>query len=172
MTIIFHGNNKEWINQTYLKQVLEGQGELRPTLTETDEPWKKEQFKKWYSLGYDTSGAGWSMHYWHDLGMQSSADMPLPLPLTGTIEWWFSKVNPAKTFPMHVDTFKAESKNFRRFWIPMQDYVPGHIFIYEGKNLEDYKAGDIYEFSNPHAWHGAANISFEPKVSFQLVCYD
>jgi len=48
MTVIFHGNNKDWINQTYLKQVLEGQGELRPTLTETDEPWKKEQFKKWY----------------------------------------------------------------------------------------------------------------------------
>jgi hypothetical protein len=172
MSVIYHGNNKNWVNQEYLKMVLDGVGDQRPRTDEEDEAYKKEQFEKWYSLGYDLKGAGWSMHYYQDMGMQSMSDMVLPIDLPGTLEWWFVKINPTMTFPMHVDAFKTESKNFRRFWIPMQDYIPGHIFIYEDEMITKYKAGDIYEFTNPYAWHGAGNISYEPKVSFQLVCYD
>jgi hypothetical protein len=175
MSIIYHGNNANWINQQYLNTILDTPGDLRPAPRDEDqtEEWKKNQFDNWYSLGYDMSGAGWSMYYHTNFGLNAVTDMPLPIKLTGnTIEWWYVKINPCKTFPMHFDAFKAEAKNFRRFWIPMQNYIPGHIFIYEDKLLDNYKAGDIFEFTNPQAWHGAGNISTTPKVSFQLVCYD
>jgi hypothetical protein len=167
------GNCADWIDAhpEYLQIVLDGAGEARPEQQKEDEPWKKAQADKWYNLGYDLSGAGWTMHYWHDLGMSSMEDLKLPIDLPGNIEWWFCKIDPCKIFPLHTDAFKTEAKSFRRFWIAMQDHIDGHIFLYENKLLE-YKRGDIIEFDNPRAWHGAANIGFEPKVTFQIVSYE
>lgn len=168
------GNCAEWIDAhpQFLKMVLEGEGEKRPEPQKEDEPWKKDQADRWYNLGYDLKGAGWSMHYWHDLGLNSMEDITLPLELDGNkIEWWFCKINPCSCFPLHVDAFKTEARNFRRIWIAMQDHTEGHIFIYKGKALE-YKRGDIFEFDDPRAWHGAANIGFEPKVTMQIVSYE
>jgi hypothetical protein len=175
MSIKYLGNNIDWVNQTHLEIIMSTPGNLRPAPRDEDltEVWKKDQFDNWYGSGYDMNGAGWSMYYHNDFEISSMSDMPLPINVTGnTIEWWYVKINPCKTFPMHYDAFKAEAQNFRRFWVAMQDYIPGHIFIYEGKLLDDYKAGDIFEFTNPQAWHGAGNICTTPKVSYQLVCYD
>lgn len=167
------GTNPSWAGLDLLSAVLNGTGEQRPLIDEYDEPWKKDQWDRWRNSGYDMKGVSWSMHYWHHLGLNSMDDLTMPIEVEGkVIEWWFSKINPCCVFPMHVDAFKTESKNFRRFTVPMQDYTPGHIFIYEGENLEGYKTGDIYEFSDARGWHGAANISMIPKVSFQFVCYD
>lgn len=176
MSITFLGNNKEWSDkwcQTLLERTLASQGEKRPALRDDDEPWKKDQFAKWYSLGYDISGAEWSMHYWCDLGMESVKDLDMPIELAGnTTEWWLCKINPAKAFPLHTDAFKAHAKNFRRFWISVQDFKPGHVFVYDDKILAPYKAGDIFEFDDPQLWHAAANLAYEPKITLQIVNYD
>lgn len=173
MTANLISRNPDWVDLTLLETILNTTGEQRPLIDEYDEPWKKDQWDRWLKTGYDMKGVSWNMIYWHHLGMQSMEDFKLPIDVKADrVEWWFSKINPCCVFPMHVDAFKTECKNFRRFAVPMQDYVDGHIFIYEGKNLESYKAGDVYEFENPRAWHGAGNISMEPKVSLQFVCYD
>jgi hypothetical protein len=173
MTVKLIKNNPNWVKKDLLDMILVGVGEQRPLIDEHDEPWKRDQWQRWLNTGYDMKGVGWNMFYWHHLGMASPDELSLPIDVTADrIEWWFCKINPCSVFPMHVDAFKTECKNFRRFSMPMQDYVPGHIFIYEGANLENYQAGDVFEFDNPRAWHGAANISTEPKVSFQFVCYD
>lgn len=173
MTMKYIGNYADWIdaNPQLLQMTLDGRGEARPVYLKEDDPWKKEQADKWWNLGYDLKGAGWSMHYFNDFGMTSMEDLKLPIDLPGTIEWWMCKIEPCKVFPLHVDAFKTESKSFRRFWMAMQDHIDGHIFLYAGKMLE-YKRGDLFEFDNAREWHGAANIGFEPKVSFQLVSYE
>lgn len=173
MTVKLIKNNAEWVNQELLTKIISGTGEQRPLIDEQDEPWKRDQWQRWIDTGYDMKGVSWNMFYWHHLGMKAMEDLVLPIDICAErIEWWFSRIDPCCVFPMHVDAFKTECKNFRRFSVPMQDYVDGHIFIYEGKNLEGYRAGDVFEFENPRAWHGAANLSMIPKVSFQFVCYD
>lgn len=176
MSIKYIGNNKDWTEKwcpVLLERVLASEGEKRPALRDDDEPWKKDQFEKWYSLGYDIKGAEWSMHYWSDLGFSSASELEMPMELTGnTNEWWCCKINPAKAFPLHTDAFKAEAGNFRRFWIALKDFQLGHVFAYEDKILAPYKAGDIFEFTDPQIWHAAANLAYEPKVTLQVVTYD
>jgi hypothetical protein len=176
MSIQFLSNNTVWTEKwcpILLERMATSVGEKRPALRDSDEPWKKNQFQKWYDLGYDVSGAEWTMHYWNDLGMSSANDFELPFTPTGnTVEWWLAKINPAKTFPWHTDAFKAEASNFRRFWISIQDFTPGHVFVYDDKILAPYKAGDIFEFTDPRVWHAAANLAYKPKITLQIVTYD
>lgn len=173
MAMKFLKSNPEWVNQNILKMILDGTGEQRPIVDEQDEPWKKDQWDRWRNCGYDMKGVSWSMHYWHHLGMENASELELPLEVEGKIiEWWFCKINPCCVFPMHVDAFKTEAKNFRRFSVPMQDYIPGHVFVDDADSLVHYKAGDVFEFTDSRSWHGAGNLSMIPKVSFQFVCYD
>ena len=74
-------------------------------------------------------------------------------------------------FPMHQDLFKENKPNIRRFWMAMQDSKLGHVFVYEDTTLKNYRAGDLFEFEDPNAWHAACNLGFEPKVSLQIVSY-
>jgi hypothetical protein len=48
----------------------------------------------------------------------------------------------------------------------------GHVFAYDNSVLQDYRAGDMYEFTNSGMWHGAANLGFNPKISLQIVLFD
>jgi hypothetical protein len=80
--------------------------------------------------------------------------------------WWWARVDPGYTFPMHVDLGHEQST---RVWCPWQDYEPGHVFVLNGHCVESYRAGDCVEFSGTDA-HAAANIHTElPKISLQLV---
>lgn len=176
MSVKYIGNNEEWSKKwcpLLTEKVLASKGEKRPAIRDSDEPWKKGQFQKWFDLGYDISGAEWTMHYWNDLGMGSPADLELPIKATGnTVEWWLCKINPAKAFPWHTDAFKAEAKNFRRIWMSVQDFTPGHVFVYDDKILAPYKAGDMFEFEDNQMWHAAANLAYTPKITLQIVTYD
>jgi hypothetical protein len=173
MTVKLIAQTPQWVNPALLETLLKTEGELRPMLDEQDDPWKKDQFDRWKNSEFNMKGASWHMIYYYHLGMLSMDDFKLPIDVQADrVEWWFCKIDPCCMFPMHVDVFKTEAKNFRRFCVPMQDYIAGHIFINDGKNLEDYSAGDVYEFMDPGSWHGAANISMIPKVSLQFVSYD
>jgi len=169
MTIKYLGNYPNWVNPHHLKIILESEGDKRTAYKTEKEIEKQEQVSIWSSLGHELKGAEWFMYYYGHLGMSAVTDLQIPIDIDGPFNWWYSKINPGSVFPLHVDTFDVTSNKTRRLWIPMQDYQPGHIFIYEGKMLDDYRAGDVYEFENPKAWHGAANIGFEPKISLQLV---
>jgi hypothetical protein len=96
----------------------------------------------------------------------------LPISTNGRkYKWWFSKLNPGDFFPMHVDHFKTE-KNVQRFWMACQDHQMGHVFAYDNSVLQDYRAGDMYEFTDSGMWHAAANLGFAPKISLQIVLFD
>jgi hypothetical protein len=42
------------------------------------------------------------------------------------------------------------------------------MFIYKDELIKDYNAFDVFEFNDPDAPHGSANISSIPKISLQI----
>jgi hypothetical protein len=173
MTITYLGNFPSLVNLKHIDFIKNNIGEVRPNDHEEDEEYKADQIRNWKKIVPDWQGFEWIMYYYKEMGMSSPSDLSFPdeLGLAGIVNWWYVKINPCRMFPLHVDAFEQNATQFRRLWIPMQDYIPGHVFIYEGKNLEGYSAGDVYEFTNSRGWHGAANIGFEPKISLQVVAY-
>lgn len=82
------------------------------------------------------------------------------------LDWWWARIDPGYTFPMHVD---LGHEAHTRVWCAWDDYEPGHVFIIDGHNLENYSRGDCVVFAGNET-HGAANIHTHlPKVSLQLV---
>jgi len=58
-----------------------------------------------------------------------------------------------------------------RYWMPLQDYTAGHVFIYKDKMIADYKAGDVYQFDNETDTHGAANIGHTSRIMLLVTEY-
>jgi hypothetical protein len=159
----FLGNFSDWVKPDILKYILNNPGQVRPGLEENKS--SIQQVEEWKNI--QVPGAKWSFHY-EEVGI---SHLELPIPLQGKINWWFVKLDPSCVFPLHKDTFFDDSANVRRLWIPYQNYVRGHIFIYKDELVKDYMAGDIFEFDDPTADHGSSNISMIPKVSLQIVNY-
>jgi hypothetical protein len=164
--MMYVGNYKSWIDPTIIQTILQTPGERRPkpqiggyeSLTESE----------WNAAGFDMKKIGWEFYYNQHINREH-IDLPIN-PNGSKYKWWFSKLNPGDMFPMHVDHFATE-KNVQRFWMACQDHQPGHIFVCGDHVLEDYKAGDLFEFPS-NEWHAAANLGFTPKISFQLMFYD
>lgn len=161
----FLGNFKDWISPETLTVILETPGEQRPG--NEINPKSQQQYDEFQS-SFDMKGATWSFYYDEHTGIRH---LELPFPIKGSYKWWFVKINPGCVFPLHVDTFEDDSDTVRRLWIPCQDYIPGHVFIYKDNMIKDYKAFDVFEFDDPTALHGSSNISNIPKISLQIVNY-
>jgi hypothetical protein len=159
----YQGNFKRWVRQDILEHVLNNTGQVRPGVEENEA--SKKQYSEWSNI--EPVGSKWSFHY-NEVGVD---DIELPIHYKGKLNWWFVKLNPTCVFPLHRDTFSDDSDKVRRLWIPYQNYIPGHVFIYKDELIKDYSAGDIFEFDDPLALHGSANISAIPKVSLQIVIY-
>lgn len=86
--------------------------------------------------------------------------------------WWFVKLLPGQFQAMHVDPHLLEVKNPIRYTLFLQDFIPGHIFVWDDKIITNYKKGDMYEWSDPMIVHGPANISFENRYTLQITLYD
>lgn len=86
--------------------------------------------------------------------------------------WWFVKLYPGEFQAMHIDPHLTEVTNFVRYTMFLQDWEPGHIFVYDDKILNNYKAGDLYEWSDPETIHGPANIGYNPRLTLQITLHD
>lgn len=162
------GNFKSWINKDWLEYLLHTDGVARPnTLNENPD---SEEFRIAPSVGYDLSKTWW-YHY-------SEKSCPLivepPINVKNEYMWWFIKLLPGGMMPMHRDPHVTESDvtNVTRYWMPLQDYVPGHVFVYNNVFMSDYRAGDLWTYEDPNEIHGACNISYTPRLTFQFSTYD
>jgi hypothetical protein len=86
--------------------------------------------------------------------------------------WWFVKLLPGEMQAMHIDPHLVEVSNPVRYTMFLQDWEIGHIFVYENKMLSDYKAGDIYEWSDPMTVHGVTNIGYKTRFTLQITMHD
>jgi len=88
------------------------------------------------------------------------------------IFWWIIKLRPGQIQPMHIDPHLTGAINPVRYTMFLQDWQPGHIFVYDDKILTNYKAGDVYEWSDPMVEHGVSNIAYETRYTVQIAMHD
>ena len=148
--------------KTLRDDVLNKEGQARPRDWPPAFAVESAEYKRAEEAGYDLSAVNWWVYEEKDLGK-------LDLPLSN-YHWWITKLYPGQFMPMHTDPHTHE-QSCNRYWIPLQDYQPGHIFIYKDKFITDYKAYDVFEYENEQDMHGAANIGHTPRVVLQVTEY-
>jgi hypothetical protein len=168
--IEYIGNYNFKINTAWVNKMNSTTGEIRPNgrMVATDSV--NKQLSDWSNAGYiDASSVQWEL--FHDWDFEEKLDFDsIDFCQGKQITWWISKVKPGKCFPMHYDTIKEDLVNPKRYWIALEDYKWGHVFIVGNRVVRDYRAGDVFLFDN--SIHGAANVGLETKFSLQLLVSD
>jgi len=148
----FLGNFKNWLDPLWLKQVLNSRGAGRPKEGQTPNSKRmEEEYARAREAGYSED----AIYFWMFDKDNVNFDIPQPPFIDGKFHWWITKMMPGNFMPMHVDPHTTYQKNSQRYWIPLQDWEPGHIFIYENSMMADYKAGDIWMYTdskNCYSW--------------------
>jgi hypothetical protein len=125
----------------------------------------RKQAEPWYSN---------DKAFFHMLGPHSpemktfNFDLPSLPETRKEINWWFVKLYPGEFQCMHVDAHTINVKNLVRYTIFLQDWEPGHIFVLDNEYVANYRAGDMYEWSDPLSLHAPANIGYNPRYTFQI----
>lgn len=106
----------------------------------------------------------------------NGGDLDVSFALDGrtftNMHWWFIKLNPGDMQPMHFDPHVIDTTECLRQTMMLTDFEDGHIFVYEDYLLNNYVAGDLFEWPDPMILHGVANISHHPRISLQLSFYN
>ena len=172
----FLGNYKEWLdsNQALVDFVTNNRGWGRPG--EDTNTWSTEkaaEIKRSTDVGYSYDQNYWYLFTPINTGMEIDPPDIIPRPF----KWWVIKMIPGNFMPMHKDSHVLKhqndnSKNVNRYWMPLKDWEPGHIFMYEDMVLTNYKAGDLWVYDDSTALHGAANIGHTDRIIMQISSFD
>jgi hypothetical protein len=173
MTMEYVGNLKDlgdasWV-ETVLDEVLSKTGILRPKQGGKPEGYEGDaEWQRAIDAGYSPDAVYFQMFNQSNL----TTEIPKFHTCGRSRHWWITKMMPADFMPMHSDPHTKQEKNVDRFWIPLQDWEQGHIFMYENDAIVNYKAGDVYRYTSAQAVHGAANIGLKPRVVLQVTLYE
>lgn len=163
------GNYKDWINPMWLQETLKLRGDGRPLEgQQPNSPSMINEYARVKAAGYKED----AIYFWMFDKHNCELNISTPPFVTGKFHWWITKMLPGNFMPMHQDPHTADEKNCNRYWIPLQDWQVGHIFMYENIVVTEYKAGDVWMYSSSTALHGAANIGFTPRVVLQISEYE
>lgn len=162
------GNFKQYIQQDWIDEILNSRGMGRPAEgKQPDSPEEEHEYQLALNAGYKSTDI---YFYMFD---KSNVSFNLDLPfINKQYHWWITKMLPGQFMPMHVDPHTIYQKNSERYWMPWQDYAPGHVFLYEEQYLSNYKMGDLYRYNNSKALHGAANIGHTTRIVLQISTYE
>lgn len=157
-------NNWQEIIPAHLKQrVIDTVGQARPRDWPAATAVESAEYQKAQEAGYDLNAVHWWVYEEDQLG---KLDLPFK-----DYHWWITKLYPGQFMPMHTDPH-THDRPCRRIWVPLQDYEPGHIFIYKDKMITDYRAYEAYEYYDSQDIHGAANIGHTVRVVLQVTIYE
>ena len=170
------GNFKSWMEQYNILEHLKScQGDKTPVWQPdrwTGNP-TLEKFKEMAKPGYSNN-----KFFFHQMNPKSAEmqnfNFLLPdVPEKRTkVNWWFVMLYPGEFQAMHVDPQLTEVENPVRYTMFLQDWEPGHIFVYDDKVAANYKAGDMFEWSDPMIIHGPANICYNTRYTLQITMHD
>ena len=169
------GNYKEYVTDELMNHLRTHDGDLRNV-------WQPERWQGHHILDeyrYKCEPAyGHGRSIFHQFN-EKSVDMQgftvkLPeFPKTRKyMFWWYVKLNPGELQAMHIDPHLVEVENPVRYTMYLQDFDPGHIFVWDDKMIANYKAGDLYEWSDPMTVHGCVNISYNTRYTLQVTMHD
>jgi hypothetical protein len=163
------GNFSDWIRVEWIGHILATDGIKRPSGGNNP---NTEYLKSFIDAGYDISKT-----YWHHYASETNTfpfEFEAPFDNDKMFMWWFIKMMPGGFMPMHRDPHVTEDDKdgVERYWIPLQDYRPGHIFIYDNSLITNYKMGDCFKYSSANEIHGAANISHDIRLTVQFTTHE
>ena len=170
------GNFIDWIDEQHIIEHLTAcQGDRTPVWQ--PDRWSGnptlEKFKEMARPGYSNN-----TRFFHQMNPNSKEmqDFKFTLPEVPekrtNVNWWFVMLYPGEFQAMHIDPQLTEVKNFVRYTMFLQDWEPGHIFVWDDKYISDYKAGDMYEWNDPMTVHGPANIGYTTRYTLQITMHD
>lgn len=156
------GNYADIVQQDWIDFLLNNDGDLLPDGREyLCDSWR-EQYNTWRP----EFRALWYKFETHQLPFT----IPWPVPLTDKIDWWIVKQLPGQCIPIHVDDNDAEHTT--RYVLMLQDYIPGHVLLWNGNLIRDYKKGDLFKVQDVNATHGSSNISNDPRFIAHLTVWN
>jgi hypothetical protein len=169
------GNFKHWITPELLAHLKTKSGDLTPVWQ--PDRWQGhpllDEFREKARPGYSHKNHNF---YQFNIRSEDMKDFKIMLPDLPKnrkyCHWWFVKLEPGQMQAMHIDPHLVEVKNPVRYTMYLQDYIPGHIFIWDDKMSSNYKIGDVFEWSDPMIVHGCVNISFETRYTLQITMHD
>jgi hypothetical protein len=159
------GNYYSWIDPLWEHLILTRDGQARPRDWPPATAVESAEYSKYEQAGYDLNAVNWWVYEYGDIYINL-----VPPWTTGKIHWWFTKMMPGQFMPMHTDPH-THGNPCNRYWMPLQDYIPGHVFIYNKEMILNYKAGDVFMFNEETDQHGAANIAHTPRIMLLITEY-
>jgi len=169
-------NFLDWINEQHIIEHLSScQGDKTPVWQPNR--WQGnpilEKFTEMARPGYSNN-----KFFFHQMNPTSREmqDFKFTLPNVpeqrSNVSWWFVMLYPGEFQAMHIAPQLTEVINPVRYTMFLQDWEPGHIFVYDDKYISNYKAGDMFEWSDSMTVHGPANIGYNTRYTLQITMYD
>lgn len=158
--------NYDFIKDNWIFEILSKDGQARPRDWPASSAVESAEYARAEEAGYDLN----SVHWWVYEKSNVSFDI-IPPWINGEYHWWITKLYPGQFMPVHTDPHTHE-RPCKRYWVPMQDYHSGHIFLYKDSVPINYKKGDVYMYKQEHDSHGAANIGHIPRLVLQVTEYE
>lgn len=158
--------NYDFIKDNWIFEILSKDGQARPRDWPASSAVESAEYARAKEAGYDLN----SVHWWVYEKSNVSFDI-IPPWINGDYHWWITKLYPGQFMPVHTDPHTHE-RPCKRYWVPMQDYHSGHIFLYKDSVPINYKKGDVYMYKQEHDSHGAANIGHIPRLVLQVTEYE
>ena len=165
------GNFNSWITPELMNHLKTHDGDLTPVWQ--PERWSGhpvlEEFKEKARPVYSENTPVFHQFNSRSKDMENFSIVLPELPETRKhCHWWLVKLLPGEMQAMHVDPHLLEVKNPIRYTMFLEDFKLGHIFVYDKTILTNYKAGDVYEWSEPMCLHGCINIGSEDRYTLQI----
>lgn len=172
--MIYIDNFSNWITPQFMNHIANRQGDTVPV-------WQPDRWKGHPMLdeARERARSGYS-HRSHDFQQfnAKSKDMQdFDLTLfeipndTRPAVWWVVKLLPGQMQAMHFDPHLLETPDPARYTLFLEDWKPGHIFVWDDKIITDYKAGDLYKWEDPMCYHGCVNIGYDTRYTLQITTY-
>jgi hypothetical protein len=170
----FIGNYADWIEDRWIEHILKNDGIMCPRDQNLETSGELSPFDE---TGWDIKCVCCIMYEQHMFPYKVN----IPWPLEKNHEWWMMKLPVGMGQPWHRDSLKEsadgnetinENRIVKRYWMPFQDYAPGHIFIYEDRLITGYKKGDLYLYDNEQAYHTAGNLGWSTRISLNLTTWN
>ena len=158
--------NYDFIKDSWIFEILSKDGQARPRDWPASSAVESAEYARAEEAGYDLN----AVHWWVYEKSNVSFDITPPW-VNGDYHWWITKLYPGQFMPVHTDPHTHE-RPCKRYWVPMQDYHSGHIFLYKDTVSVNYKKGDVYMYKQEHDSHGAANIGHIPRLVLQVTEYE
>jgi hypothetical protein len=170
------GNYSWWVTDdlmNYLESLTSGVTTIWDPDRWTGHP-VLEKYKKLAEPGYSIRKDWFQQFFKQSPAMQErEIDIPTLPEMRKEVFWWIVKVSPGQIQPIHIDPHLTTAVNPLRYTMFLQDWQPGHIFIYGTDSMiENYKKGDVFLWEDPMMEHAVANIGYETRYTVQIAMHD